>query len=149
MERSSAACVMRPRSATWTKHFRLQISTGDGLRIAACRSAGTMQIQHGDDNPRAFAPRVRVCSHPKVAALGCRPRESGGGHNPQFRLGRLGGGRAMNEIGVGIIGAGWCGGIRAETCASHPLVKSLHIAEIRAERLREIGAKTRANTTTA
>jgi len=31
----------------------------------------------------------------------------------------------MKQIGVGIIGTGWCGGIRAETCAAHPLVKSL------------------------
>jgi len=55
----------------------------------------------------------------------------------------------MEQIGVGIIGTGWCGGIRAETCAGHPLVKSLHVAEIRPERLREIAAKTRAQTATA
>ena len=40
----------------------------------------------------------------------------------------------MKQIGVGIIGTGWCGGIRAETCAANPLVSSLHIAEIRPER---------------
>jgi predicted dehydrogenase len=55
----------------------------------------------------------------------------------------------MKQIGVGIIGTGWCGGIRAETCAAHPLVKSLHIAEIRPERLAEIAAKTAARTATA
>ncbi len=55
----------------------------------------------------------------------------------------------MKQIGVGIIGTGWCGGIRAETCAAHPLVKSLHIAEIRPERLAEIAAKTAAQTATA
>jgi predicted dehydrogenase len=55
----------------------------------------------------------------------------------------------MKQIGVGIIGTGWCGGIRAETCAAHPLVKSLHIAEIRPERLSEIAAKTAARTATA
>jgi predicted dehydrogenase len=55
----------------------------------------------------------------------------------------------MKQIGVGIIGTGWCGGIRAETCAAHPLVKSLHIAEIRPERLAEMAAKTAARTATA
>ena len=55
----------------------------------------------------------------------------------------------MKRIGVGIIGTGWCGGIRAETCAGHPLVKSLHVAETRPERLREIAAKTGATTATA
>ena len=55
----------------------------------------------------------------------------------------------MKQIGVGIIGTGWCGGIRAETCAGHPLVKSLHVAEIRPDRLREIATKTGAKTATA
>ena len=44
----------------------------------------------------------------------------------------------MNQIGVAIVGTGWCGGIRAETCAAHPLTKSLHLAEIRPERLAEV-----------
>jgi scyllo-inositol 2-dehydrogenase (NAD+) len=55
----------------------------------------------------------------------------------------------MRQIGVGIIGTGWCGGIRAETCAAHPLVKSLHLAEIRAERLAEVAAATAARTGTS
>ena len=55
----------------------------------------------------------------------------------------------MRSIGVGIIGTGWCGGIRAETLAGHALVKSLHIAEIRPERLREIAGKTGAKTATS
>ena len=55
----------------------------------------------------------------------------------------------MKQIGVGVIGTGWCGGIRAETCAAHPLVKSLHVAEVRPERLAEIAAKTGARTATA
>ena len=55
----------------------------------------------------------------------------------------------MRQIGVAVIGTGWCGGIRAETCAAHPLVKSLHIAEIRPERLAEMAAKTGARTVTA
>ena len=44
----------------------------------------------------------------------------------------------MKKIGVGIIGTGWCGGIRAQACAASPLVESLHIAEIRPERLAEV-----------
>jgi len=44
----------------------------------------------------------------------------------------------MKPIGIAIIGTGWCGGIRAETCARHPLAKSLHIAEVRPERLAEV-----------
>ena len=51
----------------------------------------------------------------------------------------------MKQIGVAIVGTGWCGGIRAETCAAHPLVKSLHLAEVRAERRDEIARKTKAS----
>jgi predicted dehydrogenase len=52
----------------------------------------------------------------------------------------------MKQIDVGIIGTGWCGGIRAHTCAASPLVKSLHLAEIRPERLAEVGKATAART---
>ena len=52
----------------------------------------------------------------------------------------------MKQIGVGIIGTGWCGGIRAQTCAANPLVKSLHLAEIRPERLAEVAKATGART---
>jgi predicted dehydrogenase len=55
----------------------------------------------------------------------------------------------MKQIGVAIIGTGWCGGIRAETCAAHPLTKSLHVAEIRPERLAEIAKATRAKSAVA
>ena len=48
----------------------------------------------------------------------------------------------MKQIGVAIVGTGWCGGIRAETCAGHPLVKSLDLCEVRPERLEEISRKT-------
>ena len=44
----------------------------------------------------------------------------------------------MEQLNIGIIGTGWCGGIRAQTCAAHPLVKDLHLAETRPERLAEI-----------
>jgi predicted dehydrogenase len=55
----------------------------------------------------------------------------------------------MRPIGVGVIGTGWCGGIRAEACATHPLVKSLHIAEIRPDRLAEMAKATAARTAVA
>jgi predicted dehydrogenase len=52
----------------------------------------------------------------------------------------------MKPIEVAVVGTGWCGGIRAETLAAHPLVKALHIAEIKPERLKEISGKTRPRT---
>ena len=54
----------------------------------------------------------------------------------------------METIDVGIIGTGWCGGIRAEACATNPLVENLHIAEINTERLDEIALQTSAATAT-
>ncbi len=55
----------------------------------------------------------------------------------------------MKKIGVGIIGTGWCGGIRAHACAASPLVESLHLAEIRPERLAEVARATNAKTAVA
>ncbi len=53
---------------------------------------------------------------------------------------------AMRRITVGVIGTGWIGEIRAKVCAAHPLVESLHLAEIDPVKLarvaHEIGAKT-------
>ena len=46
----------------------------------------------------------------------------------------------MRLINVGVIGTGWCGGIRAETCAKSPFVNDLHIAEIKEARLKEVVA---------
>jgi predicted dehydrogenase len=54
----------------------------------------------------------------------------------------------VRQINVGVIGTGWCGGIRAETCAQSPLVRDLHIAEIKPERLAEVAAATGAKTAT-
>jgi len=54
----------------------------------------------------------------------------------------------MKQIGVGIVGTGWCGGIRAQTCAASALVKSLHLAETRPERLAEVAKATGARTAT-
>ncbi len=55
----------------------------------------------------------------------------------------------MKRINVGIIGTGWCGGIRADTCAASPLVEQLHLAETKPERLAEMAAQTGARTATA
>jgi len=55
----------------------------------------------------------------------------------------------MRPLEVAVIGTGWCGGIRAETLAAHPLVKGLHLAEINAVRLSEISTKTRARSAVA
>jgi len=54
----------------------------------------------------------------------------------------------MKRINVGIIGTGWCGGIRANTCANSALVDELHIAEINAERLDEVAKETGPKMTT-
>lgn len=55
----------------------------------------------------------------------------------------------MNQINVGVIGPGWCGGIRAIACANSGYVNELHIAEVNAERLAEIGQLTNATSTTS
>lgn len=52
------------------------------------------------------------------------------------------------RINVGIIGTGWIGEIRARVCAVHPLVESLHLAEIDRARLERIAKKTGARTAT-
>jgi predicted dehydrogenase len=57
--------------------------------------------------------------------------------------------KLVKQINMGIIGTGWCGGIRAQTCATNPLIKSLHIAETRPERLAEVAKLTGAATATA
>src|SRR5580693_8120947 len=47
----------------------------------------------------------------------------------------------MKQVSIGIIGTGWCGGIRAETCAASPYVGKLYLAEINGARLAEVAAK--------
>ncbi len=54
----------------------------------------------------------------------------------------------MKQINIAIIGTGWCGGIRADTCAANPLVNELHIAEVRPDRLAEVREATGAITAT-
>lgn len=48
----------------------------------------------------------------------------------------------MKQINIGLIGTGWCGGIRANTCAGSALVNELHLAEINEERLAEVSDET-------
>src|SRR5258706_12864647 len=54
----------------------------------------------------------------------------------------------MLKVNIGIIGTGWCGGIRADVCAASPYVSELHIAEIKEERLKEVAQKTKPVTAT-
>jgi len=54
----------------------------------------------------------------------------------------------MKQINLGIIGAGWCGGIRAETARGSSLVKDIHIAEHSELRLKEIAGLVEAKTAT-
>src|SRR5579875_1040218 len=52
-------------------------------------------------------------------------------------------GGCMKNINIGIVGTGWCGGIRAEVCATSPYVKNLYLAEINEARLGEVADKTK------
>jgi len=54
----------------------------------------------------------------------------------------------MRPINVGVIGTGWCGGIRANVCAASPLVEELHLAEINPDRLEEVADQTNPRTAT-
>jgi predicted dehydrogenase len=55
----------------------------------------------------------------------------------------------MKQVTIGIIGTGWCGGLRAEICSASPYVSALHLAEIKPERLKEVTVKTKPATATA
>jgi len=44
----------------------------------------------------------------------------------------------IKQINVGVIGTGWCGGIRANACNINPLVDKLYIAETNKKRLSEL-----------
>ncbi|MGZ5384076.1 MAG: Gfo/Idh/MocA family protein [Acidimicrobiia bacterium] len=48
----------------------------------------------------------------------------------------------MRQIDVGVIGTGWCGGIRAVTAANSPLVRNLSIAETNPVRLKQVADQT-------
>ncbi|GAA3774474.1 Gfo/Idh/MocA family oxidoreductase [Plantactinospora mayteni] len=55
----------------------------------------------------------------------------------------------MKQLNVGIIGTGWCGGIRAVACSRSALVHELHLAETNPDRLRELVAATSPTTASA
>ncbi|MGI9585478.1 MAG: Gfo/Idh/MocA family protein, partial [Acidimicrobiia bacterium] len=55
----------------------------------------------------------------------------------------------MNLLNVGVIGTGWCGGIRAITCANSALVGDLQIAEVNEDRLAEMKSLTNPSVATA
>ncbi len=54
----------------------------------------------------------------------------------------------LKRLNVGLIGAGWVGGIRANACAHSAIVDQLHIAEIDLKRQTEIAAETGASSIT-
>lgn len=51
-------------------------------------------------------------------------------------------------IEIGIIGVGWCGGIRAIAAGDNPQVSKLHICDIKPDRLTEVHGLSKAHTTT-
>jgi len=55
----------------------------------------------------------------------------------------------MEQLEVGIIGTGWCGGIRAVAAANSAMVSKLHIAEVKPDRLAEVAALTDPATATS
>src|SRR5471030_671265 len=83
-----------------------------------------------------------------MAAMGARPPLTGAAGRRQL-VNKPEEITPMRQIGVAIVGTGWCGGIRAETCAASALAKSLHLAEIRPERLAEVAKATGARTATS
>jgi len=54
----------------------------------------------------------------------------------------------MEPLSVGIIGTGWCGGIRAVAACNSAMVGSLHLAEILPDRLAEVAGMTAPSTAT-
>ena len=54
----------------------------------------------------------------------------------------------MDQINIGVIGAGWCGGIRSNASSASALVNDLHIAEIDPDRLEEVSAENNAASAT-
>ena len=51
----------------------------------------------------------------------------------------------MRRINVAVVGTGWIGDIRAVTCAKHPLVDQLYLADIDETRVRHVAEKTGAH----
>ncbi len=55
---------------------------------------------------------------------------------------------SLTQVGVGVIGTGWVGGVRANALRDHPQVRELHICDIRADRLKEVEEETNPDSTT-
>src|SRR5256886_6095786 len=89
---------------------------------------------------------LRQAGTPEVSLLRTSDRKRPPRRGRMARPGARGG--SMRSIHVGVIGTGWCGGIRAETCRASPLVKGLHVAEIDERRLGAIADKTRPDSAT-
>ena len=51
----------------------------------------------------------------------------------------------MNEIGIGVVGVGWIGGMRAFVASTNPLVKTLGLADIVSEKTKTLAKKYNAN----
>jgi predicted dehydrogenase len=99
-----------------------------------------MPIWHGTDTQAALVRRRALGYHAAFEAGPSRAIPVPALYQPERSV--------LKQINVGIIGTGWCGGIRAETCASNPIVGNLHIAENRPERLAEVAKATGAKTAT-
>jgi predicted dehydrogenase len=56
--------------------------------------------------------------------------------------------KGMTQVGVGVIGTGWVGGVRANALRDHPQVRELHICDIRADRLKEVEDETNPDSAT-
>jgi scyllo-inositol 2-dehydrogenase (NAD+) len=48
----------------------------------------------------------------------------------------------MQDIRIAVVGTGWIGGIRADNCAAHPLVRELHLADADSNRVQALAART-------
>ena len=54
----------------------------------------------------------------------------------------------MKQLNVGVIGTGWCGGIRAAACSRSALVGELHLAETDTAKLAAMAEATSPTSTT-
>src|SRR5260370_36128766 len=88
---------------------------GDPMLGSSQRFPVRRSLVFCDYPPRTGTARFRDFPYVKIA-----PMLSMGGIRP------IGG--SMKEVSIGIIGTGWCGGIRAEICAASPDVRELHMA---------------------
>src|SRR2546427_7455743 len=123
-----------PGRARWLRLAKGGATRSPGARPEACRVSMSSIANHDWYRP---IPGVLIRMDGSIGGPSSNAMPGPEGHE------EVG---AMRQIGVGIIGTGWCGGIRAQTCAASPLVKSLHLAEILPERLAEVAGATGART---